>query len=309
MVRIMGVMAAPPLEVDPQEVKRRLDSGEKLHLIDVREPHEFAQAKIEGATLIPMRSVPGELQDLEARADEGTLIVYCHHGVRSLNVVNWLREQGVERLPEHGRRHRRLEPARRSFGATLLRMRSDWRERAPLYLAGAAAAAYVGYPSPPARSCWDCAIVALLIARDKWRWPPVVWPVALWMAWTLVSLAASGHARGGLPQVKKFYVWLMLFVVYTALRTLPQIRVLVMLRGRPGRRSPRCGDSGSSSTCTAPLRRFFYYVYVNGTRITGFVDHWMTFSALLMMTLLMRARCCCTPQDRASVSLADSPPG
>jgi len=88
-------MAAPSLEVEPQEVKRRLDSGEKLHLIDVREPHEFAQAKIDGATLIRMRAVPGELQDLEARADEGTLIVYCHHGVRSLSVVNWLREQGI----------------------------------------------------------------------------------------------------------------------------------------------------------------------------------------------------------------------
>jgi rhodanese-related sulfurtransferase len=85
-----------PLEVDPQEVKQRIDSGEKLHLIDVREPHEFAQAKIEGATLIPMRSVPGELQDLDARAGEATLIVYCHHGVRSLNVVHWLREQGVD---------------------------------------------------------------------------------------------------------------------------------------------------------------------------------------------------------------------
>jgi len=89
-------MSAPPLEVDPQDVKRRLASGEKLHLIDVREPHEFALAEIEGATLIPMRSVPGELQDLEARSDEGTLIVYCHHGVRSLNVVHWLREQGIE---------------------------------------------------------------------------------------------------------------------------------------------------------------------------------------------------------------------
>lgn len=90
-----GVVAAP-LELSPQDVKRRLDSGEKLHLIDVREPHEFAQAKIEGATLIPMRSVPGELQDLETRADQGALIVYCHHGVRSLNVVHWLREQGIE---------------------------------------------------------------------------------------------------------------------------------------------------------------------------------------------------------------------
>ena len=87
---------AARLEVDPQEVKRRLDAGEKLHLIDVREPHEFAQAKIEGATLVPMRSAPGELPDLEARSEEGPLIVYCHHGVRSLNVVHWLREQGIE---------------------------------------------------------------------------------------------------------------------------------------------------------------------------------------------------------------------
>ena len=84
------------LEISPAEVKRRLDSGEKLHLIDVREPNEFAVARIEGSELIPMRQVPGELQQLEGRADEAPLIVFCHHGVRSLNVVNWLRGQGLE---------------------------------------------------------------------------------------------------------------------------------------------------------------------------------------------------------------------
>lgn len=84
------------LEVSPQDVKSRLDAGEKLHLIDVREPQEFALARIEGGDLIPMRSVPAEVQTLEDQADEGVLIVYCHHGVRSLNVVHWLREQGVE---------------------------------------------------------------------------------------------------------------------------------------------------------------------------------------------------------------------
>jgi rhodanese-related sulfurtransferase len=86
----------PPLEVTPEDVKRRLDEGEKLYLIDVREPHEAAITRIEGAELIPMRSVPGEIQTLESRADSGPLIVYCHHGVRSLHVVNWLREQGIE---------------------------------------------------------------------------------------------------------------------------------------------------------------------------------------------------------------------
>jgi len=84
-----------PLEIAPQEVVRRRAAGEKLVLIDVREPSEFQQARIEGAELIPMRTVPAELQRLDAEADDATLIVYCHHGVRSLNVVNWLREQGV----------------------------------------------------------------------------------------------------------------------------------------------------------------------------------------------------------------------
>jgi rhodanese-related sulfurtransferase len=83
------------MEVRPLDVKRRLDAGEALYLIDVREPAEFQLARIEGAELIPMRTVPAALQHLEAKADDGTLIVFCHHGVRSLQVVNWLREQGI----------------------------------------------------------------------------------------------------------------------------------------------------------------------------------------------------------------------
>ena len=89
-------MTPLPLEIAPQEVKRRLDQGDRVSLIDVREPAEFQAARIEGAELIPMRSVPGELQRLDAAADACTLVIFCHHGVRSLNVVSWLREQGVE---------------------------------------------------------------------------------------------------------------------------------------------------------------------------------------------------------------------
>jgi len=83
------------LEITPQDIKRRLDSDERLTLIDVREPVEFQTARIAGAELIPMRTIPAQLQRLEAAADDSTLVVFCHHGVRSLNVVNWLREQGV----------------------------------------------------------------------------------------------------------------------------------------------------------------------------------------------------------------------
>jgi rhodanese-related sulfurtransferase len=84
-----------PFEITPQEVQRRLQAGEKLALIDVREPGEFQLARIADAELIPMRTVPAELSRLDGQADDTPLIVFCHHGVRSLNVVNWLREQGV----------------------------------------------------------------------------------------------------------------------------------------------------------------------------------------------------------------------
>jgi rhodanese-related sulfurtransferase len=85
-----------PLEITPQEVHRRLQSGEKLALVDVREPNEFQLARIGDAELIPMRTVPAEVSRLDALADATPLIVFCHHGVRSLNVVHWLREQGVD---------------------------------------------------------------------------------------------------------------------------------------------------------------------------------------------------------------------
>ena len=84
-----------PLETTPRDVKKRLDAGERLYLIDVREPYEHQQANIAGAELIPMRNIPANLQQIDAKADEAPVIVFCHHGMRSLQTVNWLREQGV----------------------------------------------------------------------------------------------------------------------------------------------------------------------------------------------------------------------
>ncbi len=65
-------------------------------MIDVREPEEFSLSRIDNSRLIPMQSVPTELQRLEALADEATLLILCHHGVRSLQVTSWLRGQGIE---------------------------------------------------------------------------------------------------------------------------------------------------------------------------------------------------------------------
>jgi rhodanese-related sulfurtransferase len=80
-------------EIQPLEVKALLEAGAALRLIDVREPEEHAICRIEGAQLIPMGTVPLRLQELD---DETPLVIFCHHGVRSLSVVDWLRRQGVE---------------------------------------------------------------------------------------------------------------------------------------------------------------------------------------------------------------------
>ncbi len=85
-----------PLEITPQEAKERLAAPQATTLIDVREPEEFAVARVPGSELVPMQSIPAELQRLEKSADGGDLLLLCHHGVRSLQVANWLRAQGIE---------------------------------------------------------------------------------------------------------------------------------------------------------------------------------------------------------------------
>jgi rhodanese-related sulfurtransferase len=82
-------------EITPEGVKTIADRGEAFTLLDVREPWEHQTAHIEGATLIPMGDVPSRAhQELDPEAH---IVVYCHHGVRSMNVTAWLRQQGFEK--------------------------------------------------------------------------------------------------------------------------------------------------------------------------------------------------------------------
>src|SRR5215469_3499024 len=86
------MMDAVP-EVSPAEVRARKEAGEIIRLIDVRGPWENSIASIENSELIPMRSIPENLRRLEE--GDAPLVIYCHHGIRSLSVVEWLRGHGV----------------------------------------------------------------------------------------------------------------------------------------------------------------------------------------------------------------------
>ncbi len=86
-------MTNPPLEIDCQSTHALLTAGEPLFFIDCREQEEYAVARLEGATLIPMSELPDRANDLKPHADK-PIIVHCHHGGRSLRVAMWLRQQG-----------------------------------------------------------------------------------------------------------------------------------------------------------------------------------------------------------------------
>jgi len=76
------------LEISPAEAKDRLNASNKKALIDVREPEECALAHLGSAEYIPMSSVPVALPRLQDLAASSDLLVLCHHGVRSLQVVD-----------------------------------------------------------------------------------------------------------------------------------------------------------------------------------------------------------------------------
>jgi rhodanese-related sulfurtransferase len=84
------------MEIDVAEVKARLDRGEKLRLVDVREPVELAICRIEGAEHIPMMQLFLGMKAPSA-AKEDEIIVFCHHGVRSCEAASYLKGKGFTR--------------------------------------------------------------------------------------------------------------------------------------------------------------------------------------------------------------------
>lgn len=87
------------LIIEPLEVRDMMEKGAKLFLLDCREPWEYQTARIEGATLIPMRDIPQKLDDIPK---DQPVVVYCHSGVRSFNAASWLKQQGVNALSMSG---------------------------------------------------------------------------------------------------------------------------------------------------------------------------------------------------------------
>ncbi|MEZ6063257.1 MAG: rhodanese-like domain-containing protein [Planctomycetaceae bacterium] len=84
------------MEVDCGTVKAKRDAGDVFLLLDCREQAEFDRVAIDGAVLLPMSEIHGRVSELEEHK-AAEIVVYCHHGGRSLRVAMWLRQQGFQK--------------------------------------------------------------------------------------------------------------------------------------------------------------------------------------------------------------------
>lgn len=83
------------LAITPKELKSRLDKGEQLVLLDVREQWEYDLAKLSGSMLIPLATLPQSLGRLNRDSE---IIAICHHGMRSADATNFLLQQGFAKV-------------------------------------------------------------------------------------------------------------------------------------------------------------------------------------------------------------------
>ena len=79
-------------EISAQELKAKLDTDASVLLLDVREQSEYDIAHIEGAWLIPLNTLPDQIDSIPA---EQEIVVYCHHGQRSLYATAYLHQNGL----------------------------------------------------------------------------------------------------------------------------------------------------------------------------------------------------------------------
>src|ERR1700679_3388526 len=134
------------------------------------------------------------------------------------------------------------------------------------------------------------AIGVLLLSGLPLRWPRIAIPLGLFLAWTLLSLAFSPDPANGLTQVRKMPVFLTMLTVYSSILTLAEIRVLVLSWVGAGTVTAGLGIFQFAQKWAQAIaqHRDFYYFYID-QRITGFQNHWMTFSGQELFLLLMLA--------------------
>lgn len=132
------------------------------------------------------------------------------------------------------------------------------------------------------------ALAALLVSSTSLRLPPIKLPLALFIVATIISLLASGHIQQGMPQIRKFYVFFVLLVACSTFRKLSQVRAVVLLwAGVATLSAARSFFQFWRIYRQSQAQHANFYDFYVGSRITGFMSHWMTFGGEEMLVLLL----------------------
>jgi rhodanese-related sulfurtransferase len=83
-------------QIQPSELKALLGAGAPVVLLDVRQPEEYAYCALPGSVLIPLGELMARVEEVDPAG--ATVVVYCHHGVRSLSGAAILRHAGIEAM-------------------------------------------------------------------------------------------------------------------------------------------------------------------------------------------------------------------
>jgi adenylyltransferase/sulfurtransferase len=81
-------------EIQVEELKRRLDAGDNIFVLDVREPHEYQICNM-GGHLIPLGDLPKRVNELDTSRE---IVAHCRSGVRSAKAVSFLRQAGFKKV-------------------------------------------------------------------------------------------------------------------------------------------------------------------------------------------------------------------
>jgi len=156
-----------------------------------------------------------------------------------------------------------------------------------LWLATASAVAIL-ISVPASAILLALAIVVLFLSGLPLRWPKIAVPLGLFLAWTLLSLAFSPDPKGGLPQVNKMFVFATMLVIFSSVRVLREAWCLVWAWVGVGTITAGVGvvQFVHKWLQSVAQHRDFYHFYID-QRITGFQNHWMTFSGQELYLLLM----------------------
>ena len=160
-----------------------------------------------------------------------------------------------------------------------------------LYWLAFGAAASILFSIAVSQILLGISVLALLISRRRLRFPPIVIPLALFFAATVIADLLSGDPLRGVPQIRKFFVFGIILVLFNTFRRVSQIRSLVL-----------AWAGIATVSAGLALGQFVHrwhdavqlhaavYDYVLDGRVTGFASHWMTYGGQQMIVLLLLRR-------------------